>query len=176
MKSQNLFTSIDEAVEMLSGGIVDITFVKKTNGQIRTMHSTLHKPYIPLEEYKTVDSIIANSIMTDGSIPLVVWDLYKSDWRSFYINSTIEIQESLIFGDTTVMAEEMIQEKVSEDTGILTTNNLNEIISNITDVIKGRVEDAKKDIPERIAEFTVSEITRIVTNAVKSLKFKGSRR
>ena len=173
--SQNEFQSVDEAIEMLSKGIVDITFVKKTTGGIRTMHSTLHKPYIPLEEYKTVDSIIANSIMTDGSIPLVVWDLYKSDWRSFYMNSTIEIQESLIFGDTTVMAEEMIQEKVSEDTGILTTENLNEIISNITDVIKGRVEDARQDMPERMAAFTVGTITRMVTNAVKNLKLRGPR-
>jgi len=58
--SKNEFESVEEAIEMLSKGIVDITFVKRTDGNIRTMHSTLHKPYMPFSEYKTVDSVVVN--------------------------------------------------------------------------------------------------------------------
>ena len=173
--SKNEFESVEEAIEMLSKGIVDITFIKKTDGSLRTMHSTLHKPFMPFSEYDTVNSVIGNSLTTDGSSPLAVWDLYHSGWRSFYMASTIEIQESLVFGDTTEMVEEMVEEKVSSDEELLTEEDKGGIISNITDIISGRIEEATKDAPERMAAFTASKITQILVNIIKGLKLRGGR-
>ena len=173
--SKNEFESIEEAIEMLSKGIVDITFVKRTDGNIRTMHSTLHKPYMPFGEYKTVDSVVVNSLSSDGSSPIVVWDLYKSGWRSFYMSTTVEIQESLVFGDTTEMVEEMVQEKVSdyEQPEIDTSG----IIENVMDVITGRIEKVKEEAPERIASFTSSILSTMISNVVQSVtrsrRFRG---
>ena len=173
--SKNEFQSVDEAVEMLLKGIVDITFIKTTDGKMRTMHSTLHKPYMPFNEYKTVDSVVANSLISDGSSPLVVWDLYNSGWRSFYMGSTIEIQESLVFGDTIQMVEEKVEEKTVDDEEVLTVEDINGIISEITDVIRGRIKEETTDMPERLAAFTATKITQMVTNVVKSFKLRGGR-
>jgi len=173
--SKNEFSSIDEALDMLSEGVVDITFIKKTDGSVRTMHSTLDKLWIPYGEYDTVNSVIANSLISDGSSPLVVWDLYNNGWRSFYMGSTIEIEESLVFGDTTQMVEEMVQEKVSGDEGLLTGEDTDGIISNITDIIIGRIEKATKDAPERIAAFTASKISQMLINTIKGMKLRGGR-
>ena len=168
--SKNEFSSIEEALDMLLEGVVDITFIKKTDGSVRTMHSTLQKLRIPYGEYDTVNSVIANSLISDGSSPLVVWDLYNNGWRSFYMGSTIEIQESLVFGDTTQMVEEMVEEKVSSDEGLLTGEDTEGIISNITNIISGRIEEATRDAPERMAAFTVSKITQMLVNIIKGIK------
>ena len=175
MKSQNLFTSIDEAVEMLSGGIVDITFVKKTNGQLRTMHCTLKKSSIPYGEYNTVDSVIMNAIFNnrDWSFPLPVWDLYNSGWRSFYLYSTMEIRQSLLFGDTPELIEEMVQEKSkNEEDEELSNDTQLEIIENVTQTIKKRISTTIEEAPEKVIDFTENKIKQIVTNLV-SRTIKG---
>ena len=173
--SKNEFSSVEEALDMLSKGIVDISFIKKTDGSLRTMHSTLDKMWIPSSEYNTIDSIIVNSMSTGGSLPLVVWDVNKNGWRSFYMGSIIEIQESLVFGDTTQMIEDMVEEKSSSTDGLLTEEDTEGIVSTITDIISGRIARAKEDAPERIAEFTVSKITQIIKNSIKGIKLRGGR-
>jgi len=168
--SKNEFSSVDEAIEMLSKGIVDITFIKKTDGSIRTMHSTLYKPYIPYGEYDTVNSVIVNSLSSDGSTPMVVYDLHSRGWRSFYMGSTIEIQEVLEFGDTTEMIEEMVQERVSVDEASLTDEDRDGIISNIVDVVRGRIEKTKEEAPERAAAYSMTIIRQIISNIMRNIK------
>ena len=168
--SKNEFSSVDEAIEMLSKGIVDITFIKKTDGSIRTMHSTLYKPYIPYGEYDTVNSVIVNSLSSDGSTPMVVYDLHSRGWRSFYMGSTIEIQEVLEFGDTTEMIEEMVQERVSVDEASLTDEDRDGIISNIVDVVRGRIEKTKEEAPERAAAYSMAIIRQIISNIMRNIK------
>jgi|ETNvirenome_6_85_1030632.scaffolds.fasta_scaffold15712_5 hypothetical protein len=164
--SKNEFESVEEAIEMLSEGAVYITFIKKTDGNVRTMHSTLDKSRIPYGEYDTVNSIVANSLKSDGNSPMVVWDLYNSGWRSFYMGSTIEIQKSLVFGDTTQMAEEMIQEKtIGED---ITPEEVEGIITSIVGVIRGRIKEETTNIPEKLGTYTSGKIIEMVTNVVKS--------
>ena len=162
--SKNEFSSIDEALDMLSKGIVDITFIKKTDGSVRTMHSTLHKPYIPFGEYKTVDSVIVNSIATDGSSPLVVWDLFNTGWRSFYLGSTIEIQISPIFGDTTEIIEDMIKEKSEGEE--LSAEATVDIIESMTVLLKKKIATAIEEAPEKMAEFTANKIKQMVTTLI----------
>jgi hypothetical protein len=169
--SKNEFSSVDEAIEMLSKGIVDITFIKKTDGSIRTMHSTLYKPYIPYGEYDTVNSVIVNSLSSDGSTPMVVYDLYSKGWRSFYMGSTIEIQEVLEFGDTTEMVQEMVQEKVSSgDEKVLADEDRDGIISNIVNIVRGRIEKAKEEAPERAAAYSMTIIRQVISNIMRNIK------
>ena len=164
--SKNEFVSIDEALKMLTEGIVDITFIKKTDGQVRTMHSTLNKKYMPYGEYKTIDSVIANSIISDGSRPLVVWDLYKSGWRSFYLNTTIEVQTSLIFGDTSEIVEDAIQERMGDSEEGLSEQSTEELIESVSSIFKQKMADIIQDAPEKAASFAMSKIKKIITNIV----------
>ena len=163
--SKNEFSSIEEAVQILSEGIVDITFVKKTDGSLRTMHSTLHKGYMPYGEYKTVDSVIVNSLESDGTSPLVVWDLHKSGWRSFYMGSTIEIQEVLPYGDTSAIMEDMIQQK-SEGMD-LSEKAREELLEGAVDMLKAKFAEALKDSPDKMAQFTVNKLKEIATNVIR---------
>jgi len=162
--SKNEFSSIDEALDMLSKGIVDITFIKKTDGGVRTMHSTLNKLWIPYGEYDTVNSVVAHAIAYTTEL-LPVWDLSVSGWRSFYLGSTIEIQPSLVFGDTTEIIESMVQEKSEAEE--LSDEATAEIIESMTSLLKKKIATSVEEAPSKMAEFTANKIKQMVTNIIK---------
>ena len=79
-----------EILELLITGELRIIFRKKTTGLIRSLLGTLNKDDIPPEEYRTLSSILDNT----GSDIIVVWDIEVNDWRSFYLNSIIDLFQS----------------------------------------------------------------------------------
>ena len=167
--SKNNFNSMDEAIEMLTEGIVDIYFVKVTDGNIRRMHCTLNKKFIPYGEYGTVGSVIENSIREDSIIkPLPVWDLLVSGWRSFYLNTTIEIQPSLIFGDTTQLIEEIVGERggIAEE---ITEEMEGDMIESVSDMLKFKISKAIKESPEKIIDFSFDKIKELARNLLRSV-------
>ena len=113
--SKNNFDSIEEAIQLLSEGIVDVYFYKKSNGKLRRMHSTLDRLYIPKDKIRTWEGIISNAASVGSeSRPLVVWDVTMAGWRSFYLSSTIEIIPSPIFGDTMSEVEKIVNEQTED--------------------------------------------------------------
>ena len=89
----NKFSSTEEATETLQKGIVDIFFIKRTDGMMRHLKCTLSEFFIPKNQLSTLLQILGNMqlLNEDGSRPVPVWDLEKKAWRSFYIDSTYEI-------------------------------------------------------------------------------------
>ena len=69
--------------ELLVNGQVQVIFRKKENNLIRNLLCTLNPKFIPPEQLKTLSTISAGD-------PVVVWDLEKNDWRSFYMNSVLD--------------------------------------------------------------------------------------
>ena len=130
----NQFSSTEEASNMLQQGMVDIYFIKVTNGLSRHLRCTLNEHLIPEGQSDTLLQILGNiqTINPDGSLPIPVWDLEKRGWRSFYIDSTFEIVPSQIDfkevkeeaqeaeeqeEEESVLeeAEELLEEKVQEE-------------------------------------------------------------
>ena len=79
-----------EILKLLTIGELRIIFRKKTNGLIRSLLGTLNKDDIPPEEYKTLSSVLENV----SSDIIVVWDIESNGWRSFYLNSVIDLFQS----------------------------------------------------------------------------------
>ena len=73
-------------MDMLIQGQVQVIFRKKENNLIRTLLCTLNRKAIPPEKYQTYVQIVS----AGGGNPMVVWDLEKNDWRSFYMDSVID--------------------------------------------------------------------------------------
>jgi hypothetical protein len=65
----------------LVNGTVIVTFIKK-NGDLREMVCTLEDGVIP--------PIVGNSVEKEGY--MTVWDLEKDAWRSFRLDSVIQIE------------------------------------------------------------------------------------
>ncbi len=76
-----------QILEMLMQGTVEVIFRKKENNLIRTLLCTMNKSNIPPEELKTYGLALQES----GGDRMIVWDVEKNDWRSFYMNSIIDI-------------------------------------------------------------------------------------
>lgn len=72
----------DELVELLKAGAVEVTFVK-ANGDIRVMQATLCEYLLP--EVAGTSQRPANPNLQ------VVFDLEAEAWRSFKIDSVIEV-------------------------------------------------------------------------------------
>jgi len=73
-------------VNMLHGGIVQVKFTKK-DGTERTMKCTLAEGIIVPHEKKTDREKIVNEDT------LSVWDVENNGWRSFRLDSVIEINK-----------------------------------------------------------------------------------
>ena len=87
------------------------------------------------------------------------------------MGSTIEIQEVLEFGDTTEMVQEMVQEKVSSgDEKVLADEDRDGIISNIVNIVRGRIEKAKEEAPERAAAYSMTIIRQVISNIMRNIK------
>tara|TARA_R110002020_G_scaffold56396_5_gene156052 strand:+ start:1402 stop:1671 length:270 start_codon:yes stop_codon:yes gene_type:complete len=82
----------EELLKMFMSGQVRVIFRRKGNGIIRSLLGTLNKDDIPPEQYDTLSSIL------DGSSNelIVVWDIERNDWRSFYFYTVIDIFQSKV--------------------------------------------------------------------------------
>ncbi|HCT53351.1 MAG TPA: hypothetical protein DF712_12935 [Balneola sp.] len=76
-----------EILNLLLSGEVRIVFRKKTNGLLRNLLATLNKDSIPPEQYSTLASVLQNT----SSDLIVVWDIESNDWRSFYLNTVVDM-------------------------------------------------------------------------------------
>jgi WYL_2, Sm-like SH3 beta-barrel fold len=69
---------------MLQKGIISVKFTK-VDGTERTMRCTLNESYIKPHDKKTDKEKAANNNI------MSVWDIDKDSWRSFRVDSVIEI-------------------------------------------------------------------------------------
>lgn len=74
-------------LDSLISGEVRVIFRKRGNQTIRDLLCTLNVDVIPPEQLRVLDSVIS----AGQSDKFVVWDLEKNDWRSFYMDSVIDI-------------------------------------------------------------------------------------
>lgn len=75
--------------EALLENVCDIKFTK-VDGTERVMRCTLKSDLVPAQEHK----LEQNRTVNESVLP--VWDLDKSGWRSFRVESVIEIQTVLV--------------------------------------------------------------------------------
>ena len=75
-----------EIVEQLKNRVVQVTFTKK-DGTQRQMVATLIEEYLP-----PMDISSGSSTRKDNPDVVNVWDLDKSDWRSFRIDSVTDFK------------------------------------------------------------------------------------
>lgn len=86
-------TSRTELIEMLVQGPLKVTFRKK-DGTTRVMNCTLSQSIVPKYERKTP----SENNQTDrekrvNENVIAVWDIENQGWRSFNIDSVIEINK-----------------------------------------------------------------------------------
>lgn len=75
--------SREDLAAALRAGVVTVKF-KKVNGEERTMKCTLQESALPKSESKDAEAVYNPSVVA-------VWDLEKSGWRSFRMDSIIEV-------------------------------------------------------------------------------------
>lgn len=80
----------EQVLKMLLSGEVRVLFTKRENNILRELLCTLNRDDIPPEEYGTLSSVLSS---TDDQ-KMVVWDMEKNDWRSFYFDSIVSIRLS----------------------------------------------------------------------------------
>lgn len=74
----------DNIIELLRTNIVTVKF-EKVNGEERTMRCTLLSEHVP--NSSTVNGEVIVTKQTPKSNTISAWDLEKSGWRSFRIDS-----------------------------------------------------------------------------------------
>lgn len=74
-----------ELAEVLRSHKVEVSFIKK-DGTGRTMNCTLQEKYLPplMEDTETATK--------DNENVLAVWDIDNNGWRSFRINSIVDVR------------------------------------------------------------------------------------
>jgi len=82
----------EKILEMLMQGNVEVIFRKRENNLIRNLLCTMNKDLIPPEELNTYTRALQES----SGDRMVVWDIEKNDWRSFYMNTIIDVFQSNI--------------------------------------------------------------------------------
>jgi len=113
--------------EQLKESVARITFIKK-NGEKRTMNCTLIESFFPTA---TTDEIYPD-LLGDGLIPpkkiraespdtLSVWDIDKSGWRSFIVDSVVNVEYAeddnpIQYTEIEEPEEEQKEEQENEDT------------------------------------------------------------
>ena len=80
----------EQILKMLLSGEVRIIFLRRTDGLLRELLCTLNINDIPPEQYNTLSSTLQS---TDDQ-KMVVWDIEKNDWRSFYFDSIVSVKMS----------------------------------------------------------------------------------
>ena len=87
-------------IKMLLAGEVIIIFRKKENGLLRNLIGTLEVKSIPPEHLSTWSTLIESYEYDPNQERIVVWDTEKNDWRSFYIETVLSVQQSEIKDQT----------------------------------------------------------------------------
>ena len=83
----------DELKETLKKAVCFIKF-EKVDGTERDMICTLMPKYLP--EAKTTDLLVETVNRKENEKVIAVWDLAKKGWRSFRIDSIMEIDSATI--------------------------------------------------------------------------------
>jgi len=77
--------------ELLQTNILDISFVKISDGSIRDMRCTRNSDHIPKDKYpKTQNEDVAPREYQEDIV--IVFDLEKKGWRSFSIDNIISVE------------------------------------------------------------------------------------
>jgi len=168
--SKNNFDSIEEAIQLLSKGVVDVYFYKKSNGKVRRMHSTLDRLYIPKDKMGTLEGIISNAAsLGSESRPFVVWDVTMAGWRSFYLSSTIEIIPSPIFGDTIMEVEKIVDEQTKDSESNIIDEAEQEMAAAVMSLMRSKIEQAIEDAPGKMVDFAESKLKQWASQILKNM-------
>ena len=75
-----------EIVDTLREGVVNLSFTKVKDGQVREMKATLVSDMIPEDKMPKTD---ANANTEKNQLAVRVFDLDLNDWRSFRVDSLL---------------------------------------------------------------------------------------
>ena len=75
-----------ELKEILENGVVTVVFTK-VDGTERTMRCTLLPEYLPTTVAPQQQMLTENLTRTENSNTISVWDVEKSGWRAFRLDS-----------------------------------------------------------------------------------------
>ena len=78
--------SYDEIVNTLRESVVDLSFTKVKDGEVRQMKATLVSDKIPADKMPKTD---ANVNLKKNQTAVRVFDLDLNDWRSFRVDSLL---------------------------------------------------------------------------------------
>ena len=78
--------SYDEIVNTLRESVVDLSFTKVKDGEVRQMKATLVSDKIPTDKMPKTD---ANENLKKNQTAVRVFDLDLNDWRSFRVDSLL---------------------------------------------------------------------------------------
>ena len=159
---------MEDAINMLTEGMVNIDFIKRTGDKsIRHMRCTLNPKFMPEGVESTLYSILQNSSLEDASYrPLPVWDFIAAGWRSFYLDSTIEIREDNIFGDTTELVEDIVEDRIDVDDKPEDEIN-EEVIKSVSDMLQLKIGKVLEESPEKIVEFSANKLQAMAIQLIK---------
>ena len=76
----------EEIVNTLREGVVNLSFTKVKDGQVREMKATLVSDMIPEDKMPKTD---ANANTEKNQLAVRVFDLDLNDWRSFRVDSLL---------------------------------------------------------------------------------------
>jgi len=76
----------EEIVNTLREGVVNLSFTKVKDGEVRNMKATLVSDMIPTDKMPKTD---ANANTEKNQIAVRVFDLDLNDWRSFRVDSLL---------------------------------------------------------------------------------------
>jgi hypothetical protein len=85
----NLMTK-EEIREFLTSVVADVKFTK-TDGTIRNMRCTLRPDHLPAPS--VAESVLPKTKREENPNIIAVWDIDKKDWRSFRVDSIIDMFE-----------------------------------------------------------------------------------
>ena len=78
----------------LRSGICEVTFTKK-DGTERVMRCTLAQAYLPAREYEKTDEAATTTTRKINPNTLHVWDMDKTSWRAFNLDSVKHFKNSV---------------------------------------------------------------------------------
>ena len=81
-------------MKLLLAGEVLVIFKKRENGLLRNMICTLEQKAIPPEKIQTWIRIMQAYNQDPYMEKVVAWDIEKNDWRSFYMDSVLSIEQT----------------------------------------------------------------------------------
>lgn len=83
---EKLVMTRDEIINTLRQNIVELSFTKVKDGEVRNMTATLEQGYIPEEKMPKSGSVDQS---VGGESTVRVFDLDLNEWRSFRVDSLL---------------------------------------------------------------------------------------